>query len=58
MTRPVPLFETEDHEAEECALAEAEADLAAGRVVPHEEVRQWLEDLAAGHWRPRPQPWK
>jgi hypothetical protein len=28
--------------------AEAEADFAAGRVVPHKTVREWLEKLARG----------
>jgi len=28
--------------------AEAEADYAAGRVVPHERVREWLAKLAKG----------
>lgn len=28
--------------------AEAEADCAAGRTVPHERVREWLKNLAKG----------
>jgi predicted transcriptional regulator len=35
------LFEPDD-EIEEQALAEAEADVAAGRVIPWEKVRDWL----------------
>ena len=35
------LFEPDD-EIEEQALAEAEADVAAGRVIPWEKVRAWL----------------
>ncbi len=35
------LFEPDD-ETEEKALAEAEADVAAGRVIPWEKVRDWL----------------
>lgn len=58
MTRPATIFETEDQDAEERALTEAEADIAAGRIVPQSEVGQWLDDLAAGRHRPRPQPWK
>ena len=58
MVQPVSIFDTEDLDAEERALQEAEADLAAGRVVPHAEVVRGLEDLAAGNGRPRPQPWR
>ena len=58
MVQPASIFDTEDLDAEERALQEAEADLAAGRVVPHAEVVRWLEDLAAGNVRPRPQPWR
>ena len=32
----------------------AEADVAAGRVVPHERVRQWLAKLARGEREPPP----
>ncbi len=35
------LFEPDD-EIEEQALAEAEADVAAGRVISHEAVKRWL----------------
>ncbi len=35
------LFEPDD-ETEEKALEEAEADVAAGRVIPWEKVRDWL----------------
>ena len=38
----VDIFDIEDPEAEEAAWREAEADIAAGRVVPHEEVAKWL----------------
>jgi predicted transcriptional regulator len=31
-----------DEEAEACAIAEAEADVAAGRVVSHDKVVEWL----------------
>ena len=58
MVQPVSIFDTEDLDAEERALQEAEADLAAGRVVPHAEVVRWLERMAAGNVRPRPQPWR
>ena len=35
-------FDEIDQDAEARAIAEAEADVAAGRVVPHEEVVKWL----------------
>ena len=35
--------------------AEAEADCAAGRVVPHERVREWLAKLARGERVPPPE---
>lgn len=35
------IFDDIDEEAR--ALAEAEADVAAGRVMPHEEVAKWLK---------------
>ena len=37
-----------DAETEARLDAEAEADYAAGRVVPHERVREWLMKLARG----------
>lgn len=58
MSKPANLFDDIDDAAEERADLEAEADVAAGRVVPHDEVVKWLDDLAAGKRRPRPQPWK
>ena len=56
--KPKHLFDDIDDEAEERAMAEAEADVAAGRVVPHEDVVKWLNDLAAGKHCPPHQPWK
>ena len=59
MVQPASIFDTEDLDAEERALQEAEADLAAGRVVPHAEVVRWLESWGTlGELPPRPQPWK
>jgi len=34
-----------DDAAEACGDAAAEADVKAGRVVPHERVREWLAGL-------------
>jgi len=55
MTRP-PIILGADEEAEARAIAEARADYAAGRVVPHERVREWLLKLARGENVPPPSP--
>lgn len=41
-----------DHEAEERAWAEGEADADAGRVVPHEAVAAWLKSWGTDHELP------
>ena len=46
------IFDTSDDQAEERALAAADADIAAGRGHPHEQVRRWLERLASGKYEP------
>lgn len=38
-------------------LAEAEADIAAGRVVPHEEVAAWLDTWGTPDEKPAPAHW-
>jgi predicted transcriptional regulator len=46
---PISIFDLEADEALEARLdAEAEADIVAGRVVPHEKVAAWLDELAEG----------
>lgn len=53
MTRSI--FDTPPTTAIEARLdAEAEADCAAGRTVPHEQVREWLARLAKGEKVPPP----
>ena len=42
MAQPQTIFDKTDEEAEACAIDEAEADIAAGRIVPHDEVVKWL----------------
>jgi len=50
------IFDTPPDAAVEARLdAEAEADYAAGRVVPHERVREWLAKLARGEKVPPPE---
>jgi predicted transcriptional regulator len=63
-SRTVPMAETQarsifdmppDAAAEARLDAEAEADVAAGRVVPQERVRAWLAKLAKGERVPPPE---
>ena len=56
-TETTSIFDIEPDEELEAQLdAEAEADVAAGRVVPHERVREWLMQLARGQKVPPPIP--
>jgi predicted transcriptional regulator len=49
------IFDIEPDEAHEARLdAEAQTAARAGRVVPHERVREWLMKLARGERAPRP----
>jgi predicted transcriptional regulator len=55
MAEPKPnLFDELEDEAE---LA-ADADLEAGRVVPHERVREWLKSLGTPNQLPTPYSWR
>ena len=54
MGEPASIFDIENHDLEERALIEAEAELAAGKGVPHETVRAWLKTLASGRYEPPP----
>lgn len=47
-----------DGDAERRALAAAEADVAAGRLVPDAEAKAWFDSLRKGESRSRPRPWK
>ena len=42
MAKTKTIFDDIDEDAEARAIEEAEADVAAGRVVPHEDVVKWL----------------
>jgi predicted transcriptional regulator len=46
-----------DPEAEEAALAEAEADAKASRVVPHAKVAEWLKTWGTAEEGPPPKSW-
>jgi hypothetical protein len=49
------IFDIPPDEALEARLdAEAEADYAAGRVISHERMCEWLTKLARGEKVPRP----
>jgi len=48
------VFEQIDDESETRAIAEAEAELDAGKGIPHEKVKEWLLKLAKGEILPLP----
>ena len=50
------IFDEIDEDAEARAIAEAEADVAAGRVVRHEEVVKWLRSWGTPDELPCPVP--
>jgi len=55
MAEPDPtIFDAIDDEAERLA----EADVAAGRVVRHERVRDWLKTLGTPAQKPAPLSWR
>ena len=58
MAKQKPIFDEIDKEAEAQAIAEAEADVKAGRVVPHEDVVKWLESWGKPDELPCPVPKK
>jgi hypothetical protein len=51
------IFDIPSDAATEARLdAEAEADYAAGRIIPHERMAEWLAKLAKGEKASRPKP--
>jgi predicted transcriptional regulator len=50
----ISIFDEEDAETAERLDAEAEAAIAAGRVVPHAKVVEWLKKLEKGERVPPP----
>jgi len=55
MSKRASVFDVPPDEAAEArADAAAEADVKAGRVVPHENVREWLMRLVKGDKVPPP----
>lgn len=49
------LFDELDEEAEEQALREAEADVAAGRVISHEAMTRWFKSWGTDNVLPPPE---
>jgi len=57
MSEPKSIFDVSPDEALEALLdAEAEAAYAAGRVVPHAKVVEWLNSWGTPDELPRPTP--
>ncbi len=55
VSEPKSVFETPLDEVEEAGLdAIADAEIEAGKGVPHERVREWLAKLAKGERLPPP----
>lgn len=50
------VFDDVDEDAEAQAIAEAEADVAAGRLVSHEDVVKWLRSWGTPNELPCPNP--
>ena len=50
------IFDKVDEEEEKRAIAEAEADIKAGRFVPHEDVVKWLKSWGTPDELPCPKP--
>jgi predicted transcriptional regulator len=46
-----------DAELDESAMIEAEADMKAGRVVPHADVAKWLKTWGTAEEAPAPAQW-
>lgn len=51
------IFHEADPEAETQDAAEAEADVVAGRVIPHDEVARWMRTWGTAEEGPPPESW-
>jgi hypothetical protein len=56
MVKPDNIFSPLDDAIEAQALAQAEADFAAGRILPHESVKAWLRSWGGPDELPKPSP--
>ena len=54
MAEPKSVFYEIDDDIEARAIAEADAEIDAGKGVPHAKVREWLLRLAKGEVVPPP----
>ena len=57
MNRPSPettLFDTADDDAEARAVSDAEAQVAAGKIISHDAVRRWLKSWGKADELPPP----
>ncbi len=54
MAKTETAFNEIDDDAERRAIAEARAEIAAGKGIPHEKVREWLIKLRDGKIEPPP----
>jgi predicted transcriptional regulator len=54
MNDPTNIFDQIDEQPEAEAIATARAEMAAGKGVPHEKVREWLLKLRNGENIPPP----
>jgi predicted transcriptional regulator len=52
-----PIFEDDDDEALAASDARGDADIAAGRFVPHEKVAAWLRTWGTPEEGPPPAEW-
>ncbi|MDR3435492.1 hypothetical protein [Telmatospirillum sp.] len=55
MADPVSIFDITDEDIEERALLEAEADIAAGRVISNEAMCRWLASWGTDNPLPPPE---
>ena len=58
MRKQPSIFDEADPEHDARREAEADADAAAGRVVPHAEVAEWLKTVGTPDERPAPYSWR
>lgn len=52
------IFDEIDEAADEAATARADADIAAGRVVPNALVDEWLSRVGTPQATPMPKEWR
>lgn len=59
MATPEPsIFDQVDEAFDAARAAEAEADIAAGRLIPNDEVVAWVETWGRPDEQPMPESWR